>query len=58
MGENSINEVFNVVCLAGDCQEVKEQVLELVCESEDCSKINNRDEASRLPLSPIFPYSR
>jgi hypothetical protein len=44
MGENSINQVFNVVWFARDCQEVKKQVLDLVCKGEDCSKINNRDE--------------
>jgi hypothetical protein len=31
---------------------VKKQVFELV---ESCSKIDDRDEASRLPPSPIFP---
>jgi hypothetical protein len=44
-----------VVCFAGGCQEVKKQVLELVCEVEDYSKMNTRVEASNFPPSPIFP---
>jgi hypothetical protein len=54
MEENSINQVFNVVCFSGDCQEVTKQVLELVCEGEGYSKMNTRDEASIFPF-PVFP---
>ena len=50
MGENSINEVSNVVCFAGNCQEVKKQVLELVCEGDDCGKRIHK------PKLVFFPF--